>query len=138
MSVRPEKDRYTGGMPQFYPKQGFRRFASGRFKEAVFSFEKAIGHTKSYDEYCFKGVEKLLSYLGQAYLKLGENDKAVKRLSEAYRFFHEMDKGIVEDQQEEELKKMLRAYSEALSKVGETEKAEEIAREADEIQQQRV
>jgi hypothetical protein len=79
------------------------------------------------------GVEKLLSYLGQAYLKLGENDKAVKRLSEAYRFFHEMDKSIVEDQQEEELKKMLRAYSEALSKVGETEKAEEIALEADEI-----
>jgi len=133
MPVKPEKDRYTGVMLQFYPKQGFRRFASGRYKEAIFSFEKAIGHAKSYDEYRFKGVEKLLSYLGQAYLKLGENEKALQRLSESYRFFHEMDKDIIEDQQKEEFVKMLRAYSEALSKVGETEKAEEIACEADEV-----
>ena len=131
MSGKPEKDRYTGVMLQFYPKQGFRRFASGRYKEAVFSFEKAIGHAKSYDEYRFDGIEKLLSCLGQAYLKLEETEKAVQRLSESYRFFHELDKADIEGQQKEEFIKMLKAYSEALSKAGKTEKAEEIAREAD-------
>lgn len=134
MSGKPEKDRYTGVMFQFYPKQGFRRFATGRYREAVLSFEKVLGHAKSFDEYRFKGVEKLLSYLGQAYLKLGKNDKAVQKLSESYRFYHEMDnEGTVEGQQKEEFLIMLRAYSEALSKVGETEKAEDIAHEADEV-----
>ena len=133
MSGKPEKDRYTGVMLQFYPKQGLRRFASGRYREAVFSFEKAIGHAKSYDELHFEGVEKLLSYLGQAYLKLGENDKAVQRLSESYGLFHEMDNGTIGGQQKEEFVIMLRAYSEALSKIGENEKAEEIAREANKV-----
>ena len=44
-----------------------------------------------------------------------------------------MSKGTIDEGQKEEFIIMLRAYSEALSKAGESEKAEEISREADEV-----
>lgn len=113
-----------------YCGHGFYRFAEGKYEEAARIFEKVCRLHREGER-----MEIIHSCLGRCYLAIGKNDEALENLSTAYHLFH---KNRVPYRKGEnsvypnEYMQMIEAYSEVLLRLGQTELAEKIAKEAEE------
>lgn len=100
------------------------RFHQKRYEDAARLLEKVhrLDPEKG-DPFCF---------LGQCYLFLDKHDRALELLSQAYDSFSR--KGYIpkSDYERRDLVQFLKAFSGALQKVGQLDRAREVAREAQE------
>jgi len=112
-----------------YCGHGFYRFAEGKYEKAARIFEKVCRLDPDGER-----MEIIHSCLGRCYLALGKNDEALENLSKAYHLFHnpKVPYRKAEDSvYPDEYNHMLKAYREVLLKLGQTELAEKISKEAE-------
>ena len=103
------------------------RFHQERFHDAARLFEKVC--TLNHDA---EKRELQLAYLGRCYLALGRDNDALDKFSAAYLQYHDKSKTLRKDFERQEFLQFLHACSATLQKVGQLERAREIAREAQE------
>jgi len=106
------------------------RFHQERYEDAVRLLEKA--RTLDHDP---ERKELELSYLGRCYLALGRNNDALEHLSAAYEAFRDPIKTLKTDFEQKEFLDFLNAYRIVLEKVGESDRAQELARQAQEYRE---
>jgi len=73
-----------------------------------------------------------LSYLGRSYLALGRYNDALEYLSKAYESFRERSRHLQRDFERREYLEYLQAFSDILEKVGQSDRARAVSREAEE------
>lgn len=103
------------------------RFNQKKYQDAVRLFEKV--HLLDGDP---ERKELELAYLGRCLLALGRYNEALDYLSRAYEPFQKRSKTLKNDFERREFFDTLSAFSEVLQKVGQLDRAREIAREAEE------
>jgi len=112
-----------------YTGLAFSRFAHEKYEDAARFLEKAIQLDPKTGR-----MEFIYSCLGRSYLALGRENDALETLATTYEIFH--DKGLTFKGTSElrQYYEFLKAYSSVLHKVGQIERATEIAHEAKEIE----
>jgi tetratricopeptide (TPR) repeat protein len=100
------------------------RFYQQRYKDTVRLLEKVRKLDPDNEQ-----KELFCSYLGRSYLALERYDDALEMMSLAYELFRKKGKNMEEEFESQEFKQFLNAYIELLKKVGQTERAQDIARE---------
>jgi tetratricopeptide (TPR) repeat protein len=102
------------------------RFHQRRYQEAVRLLEKVC----QLDPYHERN-DLYHAYLGRSYLALDQHDDALKHLSRSYDPFCERSHLLREDGEKREFVEFLIAFSNALGKVGQRERAQEVKHKAE-------
>lgn len=99
-------------------------FYKQRYKDTVRLLEKVRKLDSDNEQ-----KELFCSYLGRSYLALERYDDALEMMSLAYELFLKKSENMEEEFERQEFKQFLNAYIELLEKVGQTERAQDIAHE---------
>jgi len=102
------------------------RFHQRRYKNAAHILEKVCRLDPDNER-----KELQFSYLGRCYLALGRYEESLQQLSCAYESFTERSQSLQRDFDRREFLDFLNAYSDALKRVGQLDRAREVAREAE-------
>ena len=108
--------------------QAIARFQQQRYEDAAVLFEKICSLDPNNER-----NELHYSYLGRSYLALGKTAAALDVLSRAYQPFREKSGRLTSDFERGEYIEFLRSFSEVLTRLGQLDRAKEIAREAEEF-----
>jgi tetratricopeptide (TPR) repeat protein len=103
------------------------RFYQRRYEDAARLLEKVCKLDPDSER-----KELYYSYLGRSYFALGEHSKALEILSRAYEPYRKRCHSLEDEFQQREFLETLNALSEALRKVGQLGRADEVKREAEE------
>jgi tetratricopeptide (TPR) repeat protein len=103
------------------------RFNQGAYADSAKLFEKGLRLDPDMER-----KEVVYSYLGQCYLALGRNEEAVGILSRAYEPYNRRSGTLTDDFQQREFLQLLNALSQALKRVGQVDRSQEITRQAEE------
>lgn len=103
------------------------RFGKRKYADAARLLEKAYKLDPGYDE-----SEIYHSYLGRSYLALGQYNEALDQLSRACQMFRGRARSLQKGFEQQQFLATLNALSDVLQKVGQLDRAREIAREAEE------
>lgn len=102
------------------------RFARGRYSEAARLLEKVCRLAPDEER-----MELCYAYLGRSYLALGQHKRALELLSRAHEPYRIQSHSIEDEFGQRQFVEFLRAFSDVLRKTAQPDRAEEIAREAE-------
>lgn len=106
----------------------YRRFLQRKYEEAIRYFEKALRYDIEDD------VKRIASsYLARSYVVVGKYEQALEIMCEVYRIYQEQGTEKEDTLQTEEYREFLKAFSFCLSKLGHSEHARQIQKEAEAI-----
>ena len=108
------------------------RFLQKKYDKAVVLYDKACKMDPRNER-----MEHIYSCLGRSYFGIGENKKAVEKLSKSYQLYKKVIRDIKGDFEKKEFKETLKAYAAALKNVGEHSKAKDIEIEEESFKTQR-
>ena len=118
---------FTKLRASFLYGRALNRFYRRKYEDAARLLEKSL-KLDPFDE----RNELTLVYLGRSYLALGRLKEAMELLSRAYQPYFQRKATLESDFEQKEFLEFLNAYHEVLHKMGELDRAREVAHEAEE------